>query len=153
MMDGFFARVYEMVRQIPEGRVATYGQVALLVGEPRKARFVGFALHANPHPWTVGEAVLAGMMVGGSATRGNGLDDAPNDPSLLERLPVGEPRWPGDTGAGVPCHRVVFADGRLASGFVFGGPGVQRALLEAEGVRLLPDIRVDLRQSRWQAGL
>ena len=31
----------------------------------------------------------------------------------------------------VPCHRVVFSDGRLASAFAFGGEGVQRALLEA----------------------
>lgn len=37
-----------MVRQVPEGRVASYGQVARLLGEPRKARFVGFALHSSP---------------------------------------------------------------------------------------------------------
>ena len=43
-----------------------------------------------------------------------------------------------------PCHRVVFSDGRLASAFAFGGEGVQRALLEAEGVEFLPDGRVDM---------
>lgn len=48
MADGFFDRVYEVVRQIPKGRVATYGQVAALIGEPRKARFVGFAMHSSP---------------------------------------------------------------------------------------------------------
>lgn len=48
MAEGFFERVYDVVRQIPEGRVATYGQVAALVGEPGKARFVGFAMHASP---------------------------------------------------------------------------------------------------------
>ena len=47
-MDSFFEQVYEVVRQIPEGRVATYGQIARLVGAPRKARFVGFAMHASP---------------------------------------------------------------------------------------------------------
>lgn len=47
-MDSFFERTYEVVRQIPEGRVASYGQVARMLGEPRKARFVGFALHASP---------------------------------------------------------------------------------------------------------
>ncbi|MDO5106893.1 MAG: MGMT family protein [Coriobacteriaceae bacterium] len=47
-MDSFFEQVYEVVRQIPEGRVASYGQVARLVGAPRKARFVGFAMHASP---------------------------------------------------------------------------------------------------------
>ena len=48
--EGFFERVYDMVEQIPEGMVATYGQIARLVGEPRKARYVGFALHSNPRP-------------------------------------------------------------------------------------------------------
>ena len=47
-MDSFFEQVYEVVRQIPEGRVASYGQIARLVGSPRKARFVGFAMHASP---------------------------------------------------------------------------------------------------------
>lgn len=42
----FFARVYEMVRAIPPGRVATYGQIAALLGHPRAARTVGWALHA-----------------------------------------------------------------------------------------------------------
>ena len=39
--EGFFERVYEVVEQIPEGMVATYGQVALLAGRPRSARYVG----------------------------------------------------------------------------------------------------------------
>jgi methylated-DNA-protein-cysteine methyltransferase related protein len=42
----FFERVYEAVRAIPRGRVATYGQVAQLVGVPRGARAVGWALRA-----------------------------------------------------------------------------------------------------------
>lgn len=45
-----FERIYEVVRQIPEGKVATYGQVALLAGNPRWARVVGYALHQNPAP-------------------------------------------------------------------------------------------------------
>ena len=48
--EGFFERVYEAVEQIPEGMVATYGQVALLAGRPRSARYVGYALHSNPRP-------------------------------------------------------------------------------------------------------
>ena len=52
----------------------------------------------------------------------------------------------------IPCHRVVFADGRLASGFVFGGPGAQRELLEAEGVAFIDDDRVDMAACRWPAG-
>ena len=95
-MDTFFDRTYELVRQIPEGRVASYGQVARMLGESRKARFVGFAMHASPG--------MAG---------------------------------------GVPCHRVVFKDGRLARGFAFGGPDAQRSKLEAEGVCFVDD-HVDL---------
>lgn len=103
--EGFFGRVYAMVEQIPSGMVATYGQIAGLIGAPQSARYVGYALHANPRP--------------------------------------GE----------IPCHRVVFADGSLARGFAFGGPDVQRQLLEAEGVSFLQDGRVDLGACRWPAGL
>jgi methylated-DNA-protein-cysteine methyltransferase related protein len=42
----FFVRVYQAVRRIPRGRVATYGQVASLAGTPRGARAVGWALRA-----------------------------------------------------------------------------------------------------------
>ena len=49
--DGFFARVYAIVKQIPQGKVATYGQIARLVGNPRAARQVGWALHVNPEPY------------------------------------------------------------------------------------------------------
>ncbi len=47
---GFFQRVYRVVETIPPGRVATYGQVALLAGNPRMARQVGWALHQCPDP-------------------------------------------------------------------------------------------------------
>ena len=103
-MDSFFERTYELVRQIPEGRVASYGQIARMLGEPRKARFVGFAMHGSPG--------MAG---------------------------------------GVPCHRVVFKDGRMAPGYAFGGPDVQRAMLEAEGVGFLPDGRADMDLYSWEA--
>jgi methylated-DNA-protein-cysteine methyltransferase-like protein len=43
---GGWARVYAVVRRIPKGRVATYGQVAALAGLPRQARQVGYALAA-----------------------------------------------------------------------------------------------------------
>lgn len=47
---GVFLKIYEVVRQIPFGQVATYGQVAELAGNRRWARVVGYALHANPDP-------------------------------------------------------------------------------------------------------
>ena len=48
-----FERIYEVVRSIPEGKVMTYGQVALLAGNPRWARVVGYALHVNPEPGVI----------------------------------------------------------------------------------------------------
>ena len=46
----FFSCVYEITRRVPRGKVATYGQIARLAGNPRMARHVGWALHANPEP-------------------------------------------------------------------------------------------------------
>jgi methylated-DNA-protein-cysteine methyltransferase related protein len=46
--DSFPQRVYAILAQVPPGRVITYGTIALLLGEPRKARQVGWALAATP---------------------------------------------------------------------------------------------------------
>ena len=43
-------RIYEAVKKIPKGKVATYGQVAELAGDKKMARAVGNALHKNPDP-------------------------------------------------------------------------------------------------------
>ena len=104
-MGEFANRVFEVVRRIPKGKVSTYGQVARLIGAPRSARYVGYALRANPEPGT--------------------------DPGSI------------------PCHRVVFKDGRLATGFAFGGEGVQRAMLEEEGVTFDDDGRVIMEGNLW----
>ena len=50
---GFFERVYEIVKSIPYGKVMTYGDIAMLLGQPRSARQVGWALHVNPSPETI----------------------------------------------------------------------------------------------------
>ena len=93
-----FEKIYEVVKSIPKGKVATYGQVALLAGNPRWARVVGYALHINPEPGVI------------------------------------------------PCHRVVNREGKVAPGFAFGGEGVQRQLLESEGVVFETDGRIDLKE-------
>ncbi|MBP9814627.1 MGMT family protein [Candidatus Woesebacteria bacterium] len=49
-----------------------------------------------------------------------------------------------------PCHRVVFADGSLASGFAFGGPNEQLRLLEFEGIGFTPEGKVDLTKYRYK---
>ena len=46
-------RIYEAVKKIPKGRVATYGQVAEMAGDKNMARAVGNALHKNPEPGTI----------------------------------------------------------------------------------------------------
>lgn len=43
-------RIYEAVRKVPRGKVATYGQIARMAGDPKMARAVGNALHHNPDP-------------------------------------------------------------------------------------------------------
>lgn len=96
----FYQRIYALVRQIPEGRIATYGQLALLAGAPHAARAVGYALSACRDP-------------------------------------------------GVPCHRVVDRFGGTKAAFDLFAPGIQRTLLEAEGVAFLPDGNADLSRFRW----
>lgn len=100
-MTEFAKRVYEVVRSIPRGCVASYGQVAALAGNAHGARGVGFILHRNPEPGVI------------------------------------------------PCHRVVFANGSVCTGYAFGGPEAQRERLRAEGVLFLEDGRVDLQRCRW----
>ena len=43
-----FALIYDVVKRIPKGNVATYGQIARLAGNKRWSRVVGYALHVNP---------------------------------------------------------------------------------------------------------
>lgn len=52
-MNTFFEEVYVLVSRIPWGKVASYGQLARLLGAPRSARIVGWAMHRCPAdlPW------------------------------------------------------------------------------------------------------
>jgi methylated-DNA-protein-cysteine methyltransferase-like protein len=47
------AEIFAVVRRIPQGRVTTYGRIAALIGHPRAARLVGYAMHRCPSglPW------------------------------------------------------------------------------------------------------
>ncbi len=101
MSSKLYDKIYEIVEQIPKGKVTNYGTIAMLCGNPKASRAVGFALHQNPKPGII------------------------------------------------PCHRVVFKDGSLCTGFAFGGFDAQKKLLLDEGVHFLPDGRVDLKSSGW----
>lgn len=50
-----YEMIWDTVRQVPKGKVATYGEIAEQSGLPRQARLVGYALHNTPHgldiPW------------------------------------------------------------------------------------------------------
>src|SRR3954471_18496698 len=95
----FKKRVLELVSQIPEGRVMTYGQIATLAG-------------ASWAAWEVGQVAHYG-------------------PSEL------------------PWQRVVNKKGGLASGYTSGGREAQKRDLEAEGVRVDDDFRVDIDKLLW----
>jgi methylated-DNA-protein-cysteine methyltransferase-like protein len=54
-VPGFFEQVYRLVRQVPPGKVTSYGAIARMLGHPHAARTVGWALHSLPEgsdvPW------------------------------------------------------------------------------------------------------
>ena len=101
MGSNSYQRIYAVVRRIPEGRVATYGQVASLAGLAGHARQVGYALHALPKgtaiPWhrvvnADGEISLRSMPGGELVQRGllerEGIRLDPRG-----RVPLARVRW------------------------------------------------------------
>lgn len=99
-----YDRIYAVVRQIPAGKVATYGQVAELAGLYGKPRLVGYALYR--------------------------VDMATGN---------------------IPWHRVINARGEVSqSPQRHGSDYLQRAMLEAEGIRFNPRGQVSLADYRWR---
>lgn len=94
-------RFWSVVFEVPEGQVATYGQIAALAGFPDHARQVGYALHALP------------------------------------------------SGTDVPWQRVVNARGEVSRRSEPGREGLQRAILESEGVIFNAAGRIDLAVFGW----
>jgi methylated-DNA-protein-cysteine methyltransferase-like protein len=79
-----YPRIYAVVRRIPRGKVATYGQIAELAGVPGQARLVGYAMFALPRttavPW---HRVINAQ--GRISLRGDGGGAALRQRMLLER--------------------------------------------------------------------
>lgn len=96
------AKIIAVVRRIPSGKVATYGQVASLAGLPKNARQVGTVLKSLP-------------------------DDS-----------------------GVPWQRVVNSMGRISERDSSTFEGLQRFLLEGEGIVFSETDRIDLDEFQWQ---
>jgi methylated-DNA-protein-cysteine methyltransferase related protein len=95
-------RITSLIRKIPRGRVATYGQIAALADRPRNSRQVG---------------------------------------SVLKSLPAG---------SRVPWHRVVNSQGHISDRNNSSSEGLQRCLLESEGVELNDTGRIDLKVFQWK---
>ena len=75
MKDTVFEKIYTQVKRIPKGKVASYGLVAAMAGNPRWARVVGYALHVNPYPGEVPchrVVKKVGSLAGGFAFGGEG---------------------------------------------------------------------------------
>ena len=68
-MKTTFELIYDVVRKIPRGCVATYGQIATLAGNPRWSRVVGYALHVNPEPGIIPCHRVAAIFLSKSAGR------------------------------------------------------------------------------------
>lgn len=73
-VNDFKNRVYKLTREIPKGRVATYGQIARLAGNPQAARAVGLLMKNNPDaPNTPCHRVVAGDGSLNGYSRGKGV--------------------------------------------------------------------------------
>lgn len=95
---GPFQRVWTLVRRIPRGRVATYGQLSEMIGKRLSPIAIGWAVRAAPE-------------------------------------------------GSIPWHRVVNARGGISTDK--DHPGLQRSLLEAEGVRFSGGV-IDLQRYQWK---
>ena len=100
----FYKRLGIVCRAVPEGKVITYGQAALLCGYPKNARQVGYGLKKE----------LAGD---------------------------------------VPAYKVVNSQGVLSGAASFEHPGLQRILLEEEGIEVSMDNKGDLKKYGWKNSL
>lgn len=102
-----FQKVYNIVKKIPKGKIATYGQVGQLVGlDPR---VVGWALNKLANQRTSEAARVA-----------------------------------------VPWHRVINSKGGISTNRVMNIPlGLQKRLLEREGIKFGKNEKVDLKKYSW----
>lgn len=83
----FFQTVYEVVKNIPAGKVASYGTVARMAGNPRMSRQVGWALHVNPYQGVV--PCHRVVMKDGSLSKGFAFGGEEVQRMLLEKEGVG----------------------------------------------------------------
>ena len=97
-MNSFFQQVYDIVAQVPYGKVVSYGQIARMLGAPRAARMVGWAMRCCPDhlPWQ--RVVMAdGAITGGLyAAERRAVLEMENAPFLPDgRVDMDACRWDG----------------------------------------------------------
>ena len=109
LAESRWERFYRVIRRIPRGRVATYGQVAELAGLPRHARQVGYALFALPEHTTVpwhrvvnarGESSLERVRPGGGLEQRFRLEEEGVEFDWRGRVVLSRFRWTPRQGVG-----------------------------------------------------
>ena len=113
-MEGNFEKIYQVVRRIPYGRVATYGQIARLLGNPRMSRIVGCALYAAPE----------GLPCHRVVNRFGGLSDQFEPAGKDSHRLLPGPRFPQPSPPAGAGGRAVYGGGKRGPGPlpVAGGP-------------------------------
>ena len=120
----FSKSVYQLVKQIPKGKVVTYGQVARKIGKPKATRAVGNALHHNPDPKTIPCHRVVnreGRLAPGFGNGGWGVKSAKRTTPLPRESPKA----------------------------TFTGWRKQRKKLLAEGVKFKDQMHVNLTKCQW----
>lgn len=117
----FQQKVIDLIRLIPEGKVASYGQIALYAGLPRAAREVGGILK-----WAGGNVKVDPFgKLRVNANQGSSID--------------------------LPWWRVVNNAGRISiEGNWEADKGLQKKLLSAEGIEIREDFTFDIEKYRWR---
>lgn len=119
-MGRIFDEIYEIVKRIPKGKVATYGQISSMLNAPPLPRF----LWTGKFQMTNSDRRISPRVVGW-------VLHANKDPKT-------------------PCHRVVNKNGRLAPNYAFDGWKEQKRRLLIEGVKFKDNMRVDLEKYIWR---
>ncbi len=128
-MGEFADKVFDVVSHVPCGKVVTYGQVAKLMGHPRSARYVGFALRTNPRPGVDADSIPCHRVIF-------------SDGSLCKGFAFGGPD--------VQYRRLL--DEGVEFRIAKSGSEEETLLVHIEGKDepvSLDSIRVDLKRSQW----
>ncbi|GAA5987793.1 hypothetical protein JCM11641_004931 [Rhodosporidiobolus odoratus] len=138
----FNRKVYEMVRQVPEGKVCSYGQIAKLISHPRHSRMVGTALKVLPRslssPYLLPPRPnpAAANVEADPLTGEDEQEEKEEDEEAVMPEPEPNPDW-------VPWHRIVSSSGVISPRGSTAAVARQADFLRAEGVEVREGPRND----------